>query len=181
VSARPIADDRAPPVELYRADPISTRAGYTTELLESGGQQLSGARIVELFPESPLPSYGLRINDVILALNGQTVQTAQGFINSIHNRHSPGDTVTLTYVRDGRVVEQRVRLWDPGRRLSRLNLWPLVTYESSLVPDRTRLSIIDLWLFSLFTYQHTEGEKEYRFLGLFRVATGYGELLEERR
>jgi hypothetical protein len=50
---------------------------------------------------------------------------------------------------------------------------------SSLSPEQTRLSICDLWLFSLFSYSHEEGEKEYSLLSLFRFATGYGELVEE--
>ena len=39
--------------------------------------------------------------------------------------------------------------------------------------------MLDLWLFSVFSYQQVEGEKEYSLLSLFRFATGYGELLEE--
>ena len=68
---------------------------------------------------------------------------------------------------------------DPGRRLARLSLGPLLQYESSLSPAQTRFSILDLWLFSVFSYQKQEGETQISLFSLFRVATGYGELLEE--
>ncbi len=184
VNARMISDDRSVPVELYRIDPIATRAGYTTEVYEAiGAQAVSGARIVQLFPESPLPAADLRVGDTILALEGEPVQSAQDFITRIHTEYQLGDSVRLTVVRDGgtqnQVLEVSVPLWDPGRRVSRISLWPLVRYESSLAPQQTRLTIGDLWLFSLFNYQHVEGEKEYSLLSLFRFSTGYGELLEE--
>ena len=179
VNARPVIDERAEPVELYRVDPIATRAGFSTVLLESPDQQsLSGARIVEIFENSPLPGHGFAVGDIILAINGQRVESAQGFINSVHNEYALGDTITLSSARDGRVTERRLKLWDPGRRISKIGLWPLLSYESTLNPESTRLTIVDLWLFSLFSYQRLEGEKEVELFSLFRFATGYGELQE---
>jgi len=181
VNARPIIDERVAPVELYRADPIATRAGFSTVLLERPDQQsLSGARIVEIFQDSPLPEHGFAVGDIILAVNDQSVESAQGFINSVHTDYALGDTISVSFARDGRVTERRLTLWDPGRRISKVNLWPLLNYESTLSPDRTRLSIVDLWLFSLFSYQRLDGEKEVQIFSLFRFATGYGELQEDR-
>lgn len=184
VNAGMNTDERSVPVELYRVDPIATRAGFTTEVYEqAGAQTVSGARIVELFPESPLPAADLRIGDTILALDGRPVQSAQDFITRIHSEHALGDTVRLSVVRDDGVqnelLEVSVPLWDPGRRVSRVSLGPLLRYESSLSPQQTRFTIGDLWLFSLFNYQQAEGEKEYSVLGLLRFATGYGELVED--
>lgn len=184
VNAGMNTDERSVPVELYGVDPIATRAGFTTEVYEqAGAQTVSGARIVELFPESPLPAADLRIGDTILALDGRPVQSAQDFITRIHSEHALGDTVRLSVVRDDGVqnelLEVSVPLWDPGRRVSRVSLGPLLRYESSLSPQQTRFTIGDLWLFSLFNYQQAEGEKEYSVLGLLRFATGYGELVED--
>lgn len=192
VNARMISDERSVPVELYRVDPIATRAGFVTEVFASGTASragpaltrgVSGARIVELFPESPLPDAGLRIGDTILTLDGQPVQSAQDFITRIHGEYDLGDTVQLSVLRNedmqNQLLEVGLPLWDPGRRVSRVSLGPLLRYESTLSPQQTRITIGDLWLFSLFNYQHMEGEKEYSLLGLFRFATGYGELLEE--
>lgn len=177
-------DARAVPVELYRADPIATRAGYVTEIYDTaGGAPRSGARIVELFDASPLPDAGLKIGDTILALNGMDVQSAQDLITRLNNEHALGEEIRVTVARDSTMAldtfERDVALWSPGRRLNRIALGPLLQYESSLSPAQTRLSIGDLWLFSLFSYSHVEGEKEYSLLSLFRFASGYGELLEE--
>lgn len=176
----PASDAREEPVELYRADPVALRAGFTTERLEDrDGEPVSGARIVRLFPESPLPGAGLDTDDIILSVDGRMVGSAQGLVDMIHNRHEPGDRITLAWARDNRIRQQTLELWHPGTRLARLSLWPLFVYESSLSPDRTRLRIGDLWLFSLFSYERRNDEREYSVLGLFRTATGYGELLEE--
>ena len=177
-------DARAELVELYRADPIATRAGYVTEIYDTaGGPPRSGARIVEMFDASPLPEAGLEIGDTILALNEVPVTSAQDLITRLNTEHALGEDVRLSVARDSTMALEtfgrEVRLWNPGRRLSRLSLGPLLQYESSLSPAQTRLSIVDLWLFSLFSYSHEEGEKAYSLLGLFRFATGYGELVEE--
>lgn len=184
LNARMINDERAVPVELYRADPIATRAGYTTEIFETPqGTRTSGARIVTLFAQSPLPNADLEVGDTIYALDGQAIQSAQDLITRVNTQYQLGDTVRLSVARD-RLTELdtfdvELALWDPGRRISRISVGPLLQYESSLNPSQTRLSVLDLWLFSVFSYQQVEGEKEYSLLSLFRFATGYGELLEE--
>lgn len=184
LNARMISDERAVPVELYRADPIATRAGYTTEVFDTAGAApASGARIVKLFAQSPLSAADLRIGDTVLAIDGQAVHSAQDFVTRVNTEYELGDTVRLSVARDTgmqmQTLEKSLQLWSPGRRISRIALGPLLQYETNLNPQQTRLSILDLWLFSVFTYQHAEGEKEYSFLGLFRVASGYGELVEE--
>lgn len=173
------AGDRVAPVELYRADPVLLRAGFSTQLLQSGqGQRISGARVVRVFEESPLPAADLRANDIVLAVDDTLVESAQGLVNTV-NQYQPGDTVTLSYSRNNEVYTQRVTLWHPGRRLSQLRLWPLFSYESTLNPEHTSLKVGDLILFSLFSYQRRGPEQEYTVLGLFRSATDYGELIED--
>lgn len=184
LNARMISDARAVPVELYRADPIATRAGYNTEVFDTAGAApVSGARIVKLFDQSPLGAADLRIGDTVLAIDGQPVHSAQDFVTRVNTEYELGDTVRLSIARDTgmqlQTLEKSLALWSPGRRISRIALGPLLQYETNLNPQQTRLSILDLWLFSVFSYQLTEGEKEYSFLGLFRVASGFGELVEE--
>ncbi|MGH8463419.1 MAG: PDZ domain-containing protein, partial [Pseudomonas sp.] len=125
---------RVVPVELYRADPIAIRAGFTTEVYEADANQArSGARVVTLFAESPLPGADIHIGDTIIAVDGEPVETAQGLITHIHSRYQPGERVRVTVVRstaEGMQVSDRsLQLWDPGRRISRVSLWPLLRYE----------------------------------------------------
>jgi len=184
VSPLAIDNQRSAAVELYRADPVATRAGFTTEVYVAGpGEPGSGARIVRFFADSPLPAADLRVGDTIIAVDDQPVTTAQAMVTLVHTGYELGDRVRMTVVReeDGALAQsdRTLQLWDPGRRINRVSLWPLLRYESTLSPQQTELTIGDLWLFSLFSYQQQEGEKEYSVLGLFRYSTGYGELLEE--
>jgi serine protease Do len=180
LDVQPALNQQLPAVELYRADPVLTRAGYSTETLDTAaGQRISGARIVRQFEHTPLNAAGLRTDDVILFVDGKAVQSAQGLVSLLNNDYQPGDRVSVQYVRDNQIADTTMRLWHPGRRLSRLGVWPLFSYESTLRPDQTRLKIGDLVLISLFSYQRTGPEREYSLLGLIRGASGFGELLED--
>ncbi|MHA0797002.1 PDZ domain-containing protein [Gilvimarinus sp. F26214L] len=173
----------ATPEALYRADPLRSRAGYRTELLATaGGAQQTVARVQTLFPASPLNAAGVQVGDVIVALDGEPVQSAQGLVNAL-SRRKLGESVNLTLIAKSEPEagprDLRLRLWKPERRLSAFSLWPLFTYESSLDPEQVEFQLVDLILFPLFSYERDEGEKTYRLLGLFKFGTGYGELLEE--
>ncbi|ALO45576.1 PDZ domain-containing protein [Pseudohongiella spirulinae] len=169
-----------PPVELYRADPVLLRAGFTsTRTTDSQQQPVFGAQLIRWFEHSPLPDAGLQSGDIILSLDQQAITSAQDLISRINSGYNPGDKVTLQIRRGSRVMSEQITLWHPGRRLSQLSLWPLFRYESSLNPDQTRLRIGDLLMFSIFQYQRTGAEQQYDVLGLFRASTGFGELIEE--
>lgn len=180
VDVAPVSTQQLEPVELYRADPVLLRAGFSTELMQDAtGNRMSGARVVRLFDDSPLATASIGIDDIILAVDDNAVESAQGLVTTLTGNYQPGDEVTLSVSRGGNIGYQRVDLWHPGRKLSRLSLWPLFRYESTLSPDQTRLTVGDLILFSLFSYQRSGAEREYNVLGLFRSASDYGELIEE--
>ncbi|MEX2332643.1 MAG: PDZ domain-containing protein, partial [Pseudohongiella sp.] len=180
LNVTPLTDQQTAPVELYRADPVLLRAGFTTELLrDSDGGRVSGARVVRLFDDSPLASADIRTNDIILTVDNRPVESAQGLVTVLAQNYTAGDRITLGVSRDNAVRHQRVDLWHPGRKLSRLSLWPLFSYESTADPDQTRIRVGDLILFSLFSFQRNGAEREYNILGLFRTASDYGELIEE--
>lgn len=180
VTVRPALENQAAPVELYRADPLLLRAGFSTEWLQrADAGRVSGARLVRVFDQSPLPAAGLQTDDIILAVNGQPVASAQGLISLLHQSHQPGERVMLTVARNNVVDNYRVRLWDPGRRLSELRVWPLFSWESSLNPQRSRLRVGDLILFSLLNVETNGPERSVSVLGLIRASSGLGELAEE--
>ena len=139
---------------------------------------MSAAAIVNVAADSPLASAGINAGDIILAVDGKMVQSAQGLINILHNDHDLGDTVNLRVFRNGQIEQLPVKLWDPGRRISRVALGPLFQYRASLEPDTRNLSILDLWLFSLYDYRRSEGERSHSFLGLFNFTSDYGDLIE---
>jgi membrane-associated protease RseP (regulator of RpoE activity) len=180
VTVRPAVENQSAPVELYRADPLLSRAGYSSEWLQTdSGERVSGARLVRLFAQSPLPGAGLRVDDIIFAVDGQPVSSAQGLISLLNNQYQPGDRVTLSVSRNNMVSTMPVTLWDPGRRISTLRAWPLFSYEATQVPPGSRLTIGDLILFSLFSYERNGPERSFSVLGLIRSSSGLGELAEE--
>lgn len=179
VNGREITEN-AGPRELYRVDPIATRAGYRTEMIEVAGEPFrAGARIVELFPGSPLPAAGIREGQWILALDGTGFGSAQELVGRLNREYDLGSEVTFD-VYDGRDLRRtEVELWDPGRRISRIALGPILQYRSSLSPDAASLDILDFWLFSVYSYDRSNGERSHSILGLFNFTSGYGELVEE--
>ena len=180
IVARSRSISSAPLRELFRSDPLATRAGYETALLQiSGRGEISAARIVELAPDSPLHEADLRAGDVVLAADGTPVESAQGFINTMLGDYELGDSLNVTVYRNDQLLEKRIHLWNPGRRISRISLRPLMFYESNLANQQTRFSLLDFWLFAVYNFDRSESEREHRLLGIFSVSSDYGELVEE--
>jgi len=179
VIARPVANNPAP-VELYRVDPLATRAGYESALVDIGDDgPMVAARVVQIFPSSPLPGAGIQVGELILAVDGEFLNSAQDLVTRLNQEYPLGSEVTMTRFDGQQVSDLRVRLWDPGRRISRIALGPLFRYESSLSPASESLTILDFWLFSLYSYQQAEGERSHSLLGLINVTSDSGELIEE--
>ena len=176
-----VMEQNSPARELYRADPLATRAGYTTELVTIRGQaDIAAARVTEIFPNSPLPSAGINTGDVVLAVNGAAVNSAQGLITKLNRDYEFGEQVQFS-VFDGREIRVApVKLWDPGSRVSRISLGPLLQYNSSLSPQSNRLSLLDFWLFAVYSYIRIEGERAHSFFGVLNFTSDYGELVEEQ-
>ncbi|MGI9250381.1 MAG: PDZ domain-containing protein [Pseudohongiellaceae bacterium] len=110
-------------VELYRVDPIATRAGYDTQLItisarqpgsvtnagqsssatSAGSSSIAAARVREFFPESPLPAAGIKVGDLILSLNGEYLNSAQDLITRLNRDVELGQRVTLGIYTGGTV------------------------------------------------------------------------------
>jgi putative serine protease PepD len=60
----------------------------------------AAARITEVRPDTPAAHAGLHAGDVITAVDGKRISSADELRAAI-NRHRPGDKVSLTYRRSG--------------------------------------------------------------------------------
>jgi len=60
----------------------------------------SGAQIASVTGGSPAANAGLENGDVITAVDGQTIATADDLTSAVAGKH-PGDKVSITYVRNG--------------------------------------------------------------------------------
>jgi putative serine protease PepD len=61
---------------------------------------VQGALIQEIKPGGAAETAGLRIGDVVLAVDGQRITGSQSLIDTL-NEYSAGDRVTLTVLRGG--------------------------------------------------------------------------------
>jgi S1-C subfamily serine protease len=63
----------------------------------NGSQASSGAIVAGVVPNSPADSAGISQGDVITALNGQGITTAEQ-LTSLMQQHKPGDKVTISWI-----------------------------------------------------------------------------------
>ena len=116
---------------------------------------------------------------MILAVNGIALNSAQDLVSRFNLEYELGETVSLSVFDGESVSEKRFALWNPGRRVSALSLGPLLRYQSSLTPDSKSLDILDLWLFSLYSYKRIDKERSHSILGLINYSSDLGALVEE--
>lgn len=175
-----VIDSNPAPRELYRVDPIASRAAYSTEMISIAEQApMAAARVVEIFKKSPLDDAAIAVGDVILAVNNVPLNSAQDLVSRLNSEFDLGSTVTLSVYNGRSIDEKRLTLWNPGRRVSAVSLGPLLRYQSSLTPDTNSLSVLDLWLFSLYSYNRVDEERSHSILGLIKFSSDVGELIEE--
>lgn len=138
----------------------------------------TGARIVERLPGSPLEDADLRPGDVVVALQGEPVRSANELVLRLASL-SEGERVSLDVLRDGRLLRRKVRTFSAPRRLVRLAVLPLFQWRRD--PRSTAMSfrLIDLWLLSLYAYEREERHVRHSLLGLVVAEWGEGELVEE--
>ena len=72
--------------------------------------QIGGQGIVTVVEDSPAAKAGLQAGDIVIAVDGVAIDQNNQFINMVVLEHRPGDTVTLTVVRDGEQMELDVTL-----------------------------------------------------------------------
>ncbi|MGZ4728738.1 MAG: S1C family serine protease [Acidimicrobiales bacterium] len=91
---------------------VSTKdvAQVTPDVLSQYGVKTSdGAFIVDIQPGSAAGSSGLRLGDVITAVDGRPMTGAQDVIDAVRE-HAAGDEITVTFERDGQIQSLVVRL-----------------------------------------------------------------------
>jgi serine protease Do len=74
-----------------------------------GLPEIRGAEVVSITPDTPAARAGLRIGDVILALDGDPINASTDLTTGLA-QHQPGDDVTLTVWRDRKSRQMEVEL-----------------------------------------------------------------------
>ncbi len=88
--------------DLYK---LSVRRGA---LIQAGNTK-SGAQDVAVVPGSPAEKAGLQANDIITRINSDDLTESRG-LASLLQKYKPGDTVDITYVRQGKEAHAKAVL-----------------------------------------------------------------------
>jgi membrane-associated protease RseP (regulator of RpoE activity) len=76
--------------------------------VENAGDN-GGARVTEVRSGSPAADAGLKAGDVITKIGDTTIQSSTDLIRAVRS-NDPGDSVTVTYTRDGTSTDVKVEL-----------------------------------------------------------------------
>lgn len=79
----------------------------------------SGALITDLTPDGPAARAGLRVGDVMTAINGVSINSSPEMQEQL-SRYRPGQRVRVTFIRDGQNREKTVLLTDKTNRPGQL-------------------------------------------------------------
>lgn len=156
--------------ELYRIDPIASRAAYRTEIVQlSDGSDAAVIKIVGMEDNSPLGAVGIQVGDYISAIDSKEVTSAQDLVRELIEDYAPGTNVTLTVTSNGRRLEKQVRLWNPGRYIARVQLWPLFRYEFR--PDPKKVIFQFPEFLPIFRRHVTDFETHHQIFLFFNIHT----------
>ncbi len=74
-----------------------------------GSATRAGAEVTSVGDGTPAAAAGLKVGDVIVAVNGQRVESADALVGHVREKNT-GDDVTLTVLRDGKSLEIKATL-----------------------------------------------------------------------
>ena len=74
-----------------------------------GSATRAGAEVTSVGDGTPAAKAGLKVGDVIVAVNGQRVESADALVGHVREKNT-GDDVTLTVLRDGKSLEIKATL-----------------------------------------------------------------------
>ena len=80
-----------------------------TQYLENNGQYEYHVVVMSVEDDSPAEKAGMKTGDVILTFNGEEIEQT-GDLLSARDKCSPGDTVGMTLLRDGKEIETEITL-----------------------------------------------------------------------
>ena len=108
--AIPIDEARSVAEELIRTG-TATHPAIGVKALTSTTSGQQGAMVQAVLPGAPAEKAGIQAGDVITAVDGTAVHSVDELIIAIRE-HKIGQTVTLTYIRDGKTSTARATLED---------------------------------------------------------------------
>jgi len=77
---------------------------------EVGIPFVGGVYVVRVYPGTPASEAGIKPGDVIFAVDGHKVKSADEFMRLLRQKYSPGDEITLEIYRDGKKMNVKLKL-----------------------------------------------------------------------
>lgn len=96
-------------VEKGKADHAALGVYIGTGTAQSGSALVIGAKISQIVPNSAAQKAGLKVGDVVLAIDGKQVVSGPSLTGFIR-RYLPGNEVTLKISRQGQIMDVKVKL-----------------------------------------------------------------------
>lgn len=109
-------------------------------------KEIKGVYLSEVMEDGAAKAAGLATNDVIVAINGETVETSSDLQEKV-NRYRPGDKIEVTYLRKGRQDTKMVvlRNMDGGTGVVAQGSVSTIVYGATFAPltssERSQIGI----------------------------------------
>ncbi|MBL8839969.1 MAG: PDZ domain-containing protein [Planctomycetes bacterium] len=157
------------------------RCSATTTALAGSGATRLVARLDELADDSPLHAAGVGPGVAIVALDGTPVVGAADLFARV-SRMEPGQEVALDVLDrlDANATPRRVEveLHQPERHLTKLSLWPLISWSETPDEQKGEIVVLDLWLIWLWKRTHDGPTTQTSILRFLAWESGVGALEE---
>lgn len=116
--------------------------GVSTELAERLGlPDARGGLVTQVTPESPAAESGLRVGDVVLAINGKPLNSSRELPPMI-SLLDPGSMAQLSLARDGRFIDITVELAEADPALPEPSLPPPPMWSVDVPPTPTTAPLL---------------------------------------
>ena len=134
-----------------------------------------GARLKRYLKGSALLESELKVGDVLLQADGETIHGGEDFL-VLARRFQPGVNVRFVVRREGEQVECNVGTRDPASHVSKFFFPLIIDYLSDTQQQETYFGLLP---FNMLKYERRENERSYCLFWLICLETGSNELLED--
>lgn len=137
--------DQAKPIidQLHRHGEVRRGwLGITGSMVHKVKRGQQGAKVAEVLPRGPAAKGGLKANDTVLSINGDTVKDFKALRLRVA-RATPGETLTLKIKRGGKVLEKKIKLarQPTAEELAQAQRLPPSQRKSLFGPGTPRLGV----------------------------------------
>lgn len=133
----------------------------------------SGIKVVRLAKKSPMAEAGIKSNEIIGEIDGETIDSPEAFVSKLNSDPDSGSIKLRVVSATGKWRTERVKLHRPPKEVRNFSIPLLVKYSRE--PNKSLFKIPIL----LFKRERIETSTKYQWLFFFNYETGRPEELLE--